>query len=70
MDTTSPRLRMSILGVVVIACFVALFARLWYLQVMEAPALAAMAKTLCGGLAVSNAIALLIFCGAAGKSGQ
>jgi len=43
MDTTSPRLRMSILGVVVIACFVALFARLWYLQVMEAPALAVQA---------------------------
>lgn len=40
MDTTSPRLRMSIVGVVVVACFVALFARLWYLQVMEAPALA------------------------------
>lgn len=43
MDTTSPRLRMSILGVVVMACFVALFARLWYLQVLEAPALAVQA---------------------------
>ena len=43
MDTTSPRLRMSLLGVVVVACFVALFARLWYLQVMEAPALAVQA---------------------------
>ena len=43
MDTTSPRLRMSILGVVVLACFVALFARLWYLQVLEAPALAVQA---------------------------
>ena len=43
MDTTSPRLRMSILGVVVVACFVALFARLWYLQIMEAPALAVQA---------------------------
>jgi penicillin-binding protein 2 len=34
---------MSILGVVVLACFVALFARLWYLQVLEAPALAVQA---------------------------
>jgi len=40
MDTSSTRLRMSIVGVVVVACFVALFARLWYLQVLEAPALA------------------------------
>ena len=40
MDPVSPRLRMSVIGVVVAACFVALFARLWYLQVMEAPALA------------------------------
>jgi penicillin-binding protein 2 len=30
---------MSVIGVVVIGCFVALFARLWYLQVMEAPQL-------------------------------
>ena len=38
---------------------------------LEASALAAMAgKTACVGLAVSNCIALLIFCGAAGKSGQ
>jgi penicillin-binding protein 2 len=44
MDTSSPRLRMSLIGVVVIACFVALFARLWYLQVMEAPALAVQAS--------------------------
>lgn len=43
MDSSSPRLRMSIVGVVVVACFVALFARLWYLQVMEAPALAVQA---------------------------
>ena len=43
MDTTSPRLRMSLLGVVVLGCFIALFARLWYLQVMEAPALAVQA---------------------------
>jgi penicillin-binding protein 2 len=39
MDTSSPRLRMSVLGVVVLGCFVALTARLWYLQVMEAPEL-------------------------------
>jgi len=38
---------------------------------LEGSALAAMAaKTACAGLAVSNCIALLIFCGAAGKSGQ
>ncbi|MSZ52051.1 MAG: hypothetical protein F2597_04905, partial [Actinobacteria bacterium] len=43
MDTSSPRLRMSILGVVVLGCFLALFARLWYLQIMEAPALAVQA---------------------------
>ncbi|HEY6531540.1 MAG TPA: hypothetical protein VIY72_04510, partial [Acidimicrobiales bacterium] len=39
MDTASPRLRMSVVGVVVIGCFLALFARLWYLQVIEAPEL-------------------------------
>jgi penicillin-binding protein 2 len=39
MDTASPRTRMSFVGVVVIGCFMALFARLWYLQVMEAPRL-------------------------------
>ncbi len=39
MDTASPRIRMSVLGVLVVACFVALFARLWYLQIMEAPTL-------------------------------
>lgn len=39
MDTASPRTRMSLVGVVVIGCFMALFARLWYLQVMEAPRL-------------------------------
>ena len=43
MDTSSTRLRLSIVGVVVVACFVALFARLWYLQVLEAPALAVQA---------------------------
>ncbi|MEI8313504.1 MAG: NADH-quinone oxidoreductase subunit L, partial [Verrucomicrobiota bacterium] len=38
---------------------------------LEHAALTAMAaKTACIGLAVSNCIALLIFCGAAGKSGQ
>jgi NADH-quinone oxidoreductase subunit L len=38
---------------------------------LEQAALTAMAaKTACMGLAVSNCIALLIFCGAAGKSGQ
>lgn len=43
MDSSSTRLRLSIVGVVVVACFVALFARLWYLQVLEAPALAVQA---------------------------
>ncbi|MEI6560798.1 MAG: NADH-quinone oxidoreductase subunit L [Verrucomicrobiota bacterium] len=37
---------------------------------LEQAALATMAKTMVGGLALSNVIALLIFCGAAGKSGQ
>jgi len=35
MDSESPRLRLSILGVVILSLFGALFARLWYLQVME-----------------------------------
>lgn len=34
MNTDSPRLRLSILGLVVFAMFAALFTRLWYLQVM------------------------------------
>jgi len=50
MDTASPRTRMSVLGVLVVACFVALFARLWYLQVMEAPQLVQQAMTGGGGL--------------------
>jgi penicillin-binding protein 2 len=37
MDHDSPRLRLSILGIVVVSLFGALFARLWYLQVMAAP---------------------------------
>ena len=44
MDTVSPRIRMSVLGVLLVACFVALFARLWYLQVMEAPQLVGQAS--------------------------
>ncbi|MCX7619465.1 MAG: penicillin-binding protein 2 [Acidimicrobiales bacterium] len=36
MDAESPRLRLSILGVVIVSMFGALFARLWYLQVMSA----------------------------------
>ena len=35
---------MSVLGVLVAACFVALFARLWYLQIMEAPQLVGQAS--------------------------
>jgi penicillin-binding protein 2 len=34
MNNDSPRLRMSLIGVVVFALFASLFARLWYLQVM------------------------------------
>lgn len=37
MTPDSPRLRLSILGIVVISLFAALFARLWYLQVMASP---------------------------------
>jgi penicillin-binding protein 2 len=33
----SPRLRLSILGIVVVSLFASLFARLWYLQVMAGP---------------------------------
>src|SRR5690349_10908021 len=36
---------MSVVGGVVIGCFLALFARLWYLQVMEAPQLEQLATT-------------------------
>lgn len=34
MNTESPRVRLSVLGIVVVALFASLFARLWYLQVM------------------------------------
>ena len=36
MEAHSPRLRLSIIAVVVISLFGALFARMWYLQVMVA----------------------------------
>ena len=35
MNSDNPRLRLSILGVVIFSLFAALFARLWYLQVMS-----------------------------------
>ncbi|MET0727641.1 MAG: penicillin-binding protein 2 [Acidimicrobiales bacterium] len=35
MNQDSPRIRMSVLGIVVFALFASLFARLWYLQVMN-----------------------------------
>jgi penicillin-binding protein 2 len=38
MNQDSPRLRLSVLGVVVFALFASLFARLWYLQVMNTAA--------------------------------
>ena len=37
MENESPRLRLSILGIVALSLFGALFARLWFLQVMAAP---------------------------------
>src|SRR4051794_12405814 len=36
MESESPRLRLSILGIVILSLFGALFARLWYLQVLSA----------------------------------
>ncbi len=39
MSLDSPRLRLGVLGVVVISLFAALLARLWYLQVLAAPEL-------------------------------
>jgi penicillin-binding protein 2 len=44
MDPDSPRLRLSILAVVVLSLFCALFARLWYLQVMTEGTAAAAAS--------------------------
>ncbi|MGZ4728489.1 MAG: penicillin-binding protein 2 [Acidimicrobiales bacterium] len=44
MDPDSPRLRLSILAVVVLSLFCALFARLWYLQVMTSGMAAAAAS--------------------------
>jgi penicillin-binding protein 2 len=35
--TDSPRLRIGVIGIVAVSLFAALFARLWYLQVMAAP---------------------------------
>ncbi|MEY2435656.1 MAG: penicillin-binding protein 2, partial [Acidimicrobiaceae bacterium] len=34
MNPDNPRLRLSVLGVVIVSLFAALFARLWYLQVL------------------------------------
>ncbi len=39
-ERADPRIRLSIVGVVVVSLFVSLFARLWYLQVVERPQLA------------------------------
>jgi penicillin-binding protein 2 len=44
MESAAPRLRLSILGIVVLSLFGALFARLWYLQVMAAPELQVQAE--------------------------
>src|SRR5436309_15980002 len=37
MPLESPRLRLGVVGIVVISLFAALLARLWYLQVLAAP---------------------------------
>src|SRR5436305_13034597 len=37
MPLESPRLRLGVIGIVVVSLFAALLARLWYLQVMAAP---------------------------------
>lgn len=37
MQSDSPRLRLGILGVVAVSLFAALFARLWYLQILASP---------------------------------
>ena len=37
MTADTPRVRLSVLGIVAVSLFCALFARLWYLQVMAAP---------------------------------
>ena len=37
MRADSPRLRIGMLGIVAISLFAALFARLWYLQVLASP---------------------------------
>ena len=34
MSAENPRLRLGILGIVIVSLFAALFARLWYLQIM------------------------------------
>jgi penicillin-binding protein 2 len=44
MNGDSPRLRMSVLGIVVFSLFAALFARLWYLQVMTTDEFAVVAE--------------------------
>ena len=43
MTNDSARLRLSIVGIIVVSLFAALFARLWYLQVMDTGALQALA---------------------------
>lgn len=43
MNTDSARLRLSIVGIIVVSLFSALFARLWYLQVMDTGTFQAMA---------------------------
>ncbi|MDY7106469.1 MAG: penicillin-binding protein 2, partial [Actinomycetota bacterium] len=45
MNDDSSRLRLAVLGIVTLSLFTALFARLWYLQVMSAPDLQVQAET-------------------------
>lgn len=44
MTPEAPRLRLSVLGVIVISLFAALFSRLWYLQVMDSESFKVAAK--------------------------
>jgi len=43
MTSDTARLRLSLVGVVVVSLFAAMFARLWYLQVMDAEELQTLA---------------------------
>src|SRR5688572_30630689 len=46
MSAENPRLRLGILGIVIVSLFAALFARLWYLQIMATKQFATAAQAL------------------------